>query len=171
MIRAFSGHCTGEVEVVDCYRADIRPCVDCRFCWEHPRCAIRDDMQRVYDLMDRADRVVIASPIYFEELTPPLLSVASRLQMIWTARRFRKEELLTKKSRRGALLLTDGGQGKYETSLAMGKRLLHTMGADCEELIYCTGTDFADAEARIRAAEQKAAALAVRWDTEDLASE
>ena len=63
LIAALRGELAGEVEEISAYRADISPCVDCRYCWKHGRCALRDDMQRVYELLARADNVVVASPV------------------------------------------------------------------------------------------------------------
>lgn len=94
-------------------------------------------------MIDAADHIVIASPIYFAELTGPLLSWASRLQFFYASRRFRGEAVLTEKNRRGAVILVDGGDGYYQTAEAMGRRLLRMMGAAYESLIYYSGTDHA----------------------------
>ena len=55
----------GEFKEVNAYRADIRPCVDCRWCFEHEGCAIKDEMQEVYDYIQECDHIVLASPVYF----------------------------------------------------------------------------------------------------------
>lgn len=106
----------GEKWVVDAYRADIRPCVDCRACREKPGCVIRDDMQKVYDFIPDCDNVVIASPLYFSEVTPPLLSVFSRLQCMYSARRFRGEKIPVK-PKKGVIILTGGGNGGPDKAL------------------------------------------------------
>ena len=58
----------GEFKVVDAYRSNISPCMDCRYCWKQPGCAIDDEMQEVYRYIEECDNIVIASPIYFSEL-------------------------------------------------------------------------------------------------------
>lgn len=55
--------------IVYAYRCDISPCVDCRYCWENNGCAIEDEMQAVYRFLQECDNILIASPIYFSELT------------------------------------------------------------------------------------------------------
>lgn len=40
-------------------------CLGCGFCDEHGMCVQNDDMDGVYPLFDTADRIVIASPVYF----------------------------------------------------------------------------------------------------------
>lgn len=131
----------GEVIILDTYRCKISPCLDCRYCWTHSKCAINDHMQDVYEIINEADNIVIASPIYFAELTGPLLSWASRLQYFWTSKNMRNEVVLQEKLRYGATILVDGGDGYMDTALAMGKRLLRNMGAEFKELIYFSGTD------------------------------
>ena len=171
MVTAFSRKMVGEVFVVETYRAGISPCVDCRWCWEHAGCAIEDPMQQVYRRIQEADQIILASPIYFAELTGSLLQTASRLQAIWVAKSFRSQPLWPDRPRRGALFLTDGGDGALDAALAMGKRLLRAMGAPLEKLVYCSGTDLPDGPDRISRAAEQAAALAVRWSSPALEKE
>lgn len=135
----------GDIKVVDTYYAGISPCMDCRYCWAHTGCAIQDDMQRIYQAINDADNIVIASPIYFAELTGSLLQWASRLQYLWVSKQFRHEAVLNDKPRNGGIILVDGGDGYMETAFAMAKRLLHNMGAEYKELVYFSGTDYTGA--------------------------
>lgn len=130
-----------EVTVVDTYYSGISPCVDCRFCWTHPNCAINDDMQRVYQLINSADNIIIASPIYFGSITGSLLNWASRLQYFWVSKKFRKDPALKEKHRKGFVLLVDGGDGCMEEAFRMAKRLLKHMGAKYKDFAYFSGTD------------------------------
>lgn len=106
----------GETVLVDAYRDDIHPCIDCRRCREQSGCVFRDDMQKVYDLLPECDNVVIAAPLYFSELPGQLLNVFSRLQCQYSARRFRgeKQEI---KPKRGGIILVGGGNGGPENAL------------------------------------------------------
>lgn len=110
LLNALLAALPGEKLLVNAYRANIRPCVDCRKCRERPGCVIQDDMQRVYDFLPDCDGVVIASPLYFSEVTAPLLQVFSRLQCMYSARAFRGEKLDVK-PKKGVILLTGGGNG------------------------------------------------------------
>ena len=51
-----------EYRVVDAYRSNISPCLDCRYCWGHSGCAIKDEMQEIYRYTEDCNNVVIASP-------------------------------------------------------------------------------------------------------------
>jgi len=142
LISALKGLLHGKVDVIDTYYAGILPCNDCRHCWKNPKCAIDDGMQKVYEMIDEADNIVIASPIYFGELTGSLLSWASRLQYFWASRKFRNEKVISDKPRKGGVLLVDGGNGYMEAALTMAKRLLHQMGAEYRDFVYFSGTDY-----------------------------
>ena len=129
----------GEVIRIDSYTASVSPCIDCRHCNTHADCALQDEMQEIYRHSNEADVIILASPIYFGQLTGSLLSLASRLQYFWTDR-----NRLTPKKRLGGVVLVDGGMGIYEDAFRMGKRLLHAMGAKCDLMVYHSGTDNPD---------------------------
>ncbi len=116
----------GDVKIVNAYDGRIAPCTDCRACRKVEGCVIHDEMQEVYEYLKTCDNVVIASPVYFSELTGQLLNVASRLQIYYSARYIRKEpQLLSRK--KGAVLLAAGGMGDAEKAYQTAVRLLHYM--------------------------------------------
>ena len=116
----------GEYKIVDAYRAGISPCIDCRYCWEHDGCAIRDEMQEVYAYIQECDNVLIASPIYFSELTGKLLDLGSRLQTYYSAAFFRNQKPVMKE-KRGAVILVGGGDGRMDKAYSTACILLHHM--------------------------------------------
>lgn len=116
----------GEYKVVNAYRCDISACMDCRFCWKESGCAIQDEMQEVYDYIQACDNILIASPIYFSELTGKMLDVGSRLQTYFCAKFFRKEVPIAKE-KRGAVILVGGGDGHFEKAYETACTLLHHM--------------------------------------------
>ncbi len=131
----------GEITEVRAYSQKISPCVDCRYCWAHAGCCQQDDWLLVDEALRRCDSVVLASPIYFSELTGPLLSVLSRLQQYYCARAFRGEGLPFP-PKRGGLILTGGGDGSPRRAQETGETLLRQMG--CREIfptILCHHTN------------------------------
>ena len=115
-----------ECKVLDAYRCDISPCMDCRFCRESSGCSINDEMQEIYDYIQECDNILIASPIYFSELTGKLLDVASRLQTYFCARYYRKEEPILK-AKKGAVVLVGGGDGNMNKAYETACTILHHM--------------------------------------------
>lgn len=132
---------SGEYRIVNAYRCNISPCIDCRYCWENRGCAINDEMQQIYDYIEECDNIVIASPIYFSELTGKLLDVGSRLQTYFCGRFFRGEAVITK-PKRGAVILVGGGDGNGDAAYETAKTLLHHMNAyDIHPLVTSHNTN------------------------------
>lgn len=66
MIRTLQENLGGDFKVVNAYRADIRPCIDCRWCFDHAGCAVKDEWQEVLSYIEECDHIIMASPVYFE---------------------------------------------------------------------------------------------------------
>lgn len=128
MIGAFCEEMGGEIEVVDSVGAKVSPCMDCRHCWKNAGCCINDDMQRIYEKIAQADCIILASPLYFSELTGSLLVMMSRLQCVYAARRFQKVQLIEKR-KAGGVLLVGGGDGAPGPAMDRAKGLLKMMNA------------------------------------------
>lgn len=109
LIEEFSRHVGGQVKVIDCYKVNVRGCVDCKYCFTHDGCSIKDDMQQIYKDVEAADVIVVASPMHFGITSAPLFTVISRLQSYWAQRNIRKRNI-TDEHKLGALLVTCGGQ-------------------------------------------------------------
>lgn len=119
----------GEYKIVNAYRSSIAPCIDCRYCYEKSGCAINDGMQEIYGYIQECDNIIIASPIYFSELTGKLLDVASRLQTYFCARHFRNEEPI-EKAKKGAVILVGGGDGNSEKAYSTACTVLNHMNCN-----------------------------------------
>lgn len=128
LLKIVKENIVGEYKVVNAYRCNISACVDCRYCWENPGCAIQDEMQEVYDYIQDCDNILIASPIYFSELTGKMLDVGSRLQTFFCTKFFRKEVPILKE-KRGAVVLIGGGDGRVEKAYETACTLLHHMNS------------------------------------------
>lgn len=141
LIRALREFLPGKVTVVDAYSCHISPCVDCRYCWDHSGCCQKDGWEQVEETLLSCNSVVIASPIYFSELTGPLLSVLSRLQQYYCARQFQGEKQAFPE-KRGGILLVGGGDGSPDRAAETAVTLLHQM--NCREIfppVCCHNTN------------------------------
>lgn len=131
----------GDCQIVNAYRCNISPCQDCRYCWKNHGCVIPDEMQEVYQAIQECDNILIASPLYFSELTGRLLDVGSRLQTYFCARFFRKEEPVIK-PKKGAVILVGGGDGQIEKAYDTACTLLRHMNChDIHEAVYSHNTN------------------------------
>lgn len=109
---------------------NIQPCSDCRACKARKGCVVSDDMQLIYS--DDFDNVVIASPIYMSNLTPPLVALASRFQAYYCAARFLKDKFLLKEKKAG-LILVGGGDGSPTPAVNMSNFVFKSLNAKALE--------------------------------------
>ena len=105
LIKELTKKLPGEYKIVNAYQCDVSPCVDCR--------------------------ILIASPVYFSELTGKLLDLGSRLQTYYCAAFFRKEKPIPKE-KKGAVILVGGGDGHMEKAYSTARTLLHHM--NCQSI-------------------------------------
>ena len=132
---------TGNYRIVDAYRCNISPCLDCRYCRQNDGCIIKDEMQEIYEYIQECDNILIASPLYFSELTGKLLDVGSRLQTYFCSRFFRGEDPI-KKSKKGAVVLVGGGDGQIGTAYGTACTLLRLMNCNIiHEAVYSHNTN------------------------------
>ena len=141
LIKKVTEKIVGEYMIVDTYRCNISPCIDCRYCWEKQGCAINDEMQEIYEYIQDRDNILVASPIYFSELTGKLLDVGSRLQTYWCAKYYRKEDPIMR-SKKGAVILVGGGDGSINKPYDTACTLLHHMNCyNIHEVVYSHNTN------------------------------
>lgn len=98
-------------------------------------------MQEVYRYIEECDNIVIASPIYYQELTGQMLNIGSRFQTYFCAEYFRKEKPI-KKEKKGAVILVGGGNGKVEKACDTACDLLrHIHCSRIHDLVLSHNTD------------------------------
>ena len=67
------------VEIVSVRDYKVNPCLGCNACFKtNGICAQKDDMAIIYEKMNHADMLVIASPVYFYGISAQLKTVIDR---------------------------------------------------------------------------------------------
>jgi multimeric flavodoxin WrbA len=104
------GAVTRAIQVVE---RNILPCKEYVVCEKKGYCPIDDDMaSEIYGLLRQAEVVVLASPIFFYNMTSQLKALVDRCQTFW-ARKYRlKLSDPLKSTRRGYLLSVGATKGK-----------------------------------------------------------
>ena len=161
LLRALSARLPGQTRYVQAYGADVQPCLDCRACWTGGGCVVRDGMDKVYEALSWANAVVIGSPLYYSELTGPLLSLASRLQCYYAARCLSPgaPHPHTLPPKVGGVVLVGGGDTRSpDRSERTAHILLGQVNAQAvAPAVWCDGTN------RLPARDNPAALAAVRY--------
>ena len=120
-------HINHEIIEVSAYYDNISPCIDCRACAKEKGCKIDDKMWLIY--ADNFDNVVIASPLYMSNLTPPLIGLASRFQAYYCAKWFLKDEFHLKR-KKAALIIVGGGDGGPSEAIRLSQWIFKKLNAD-----------------------------------------
>ncbi|MBS3766974.1 MAG: flavodoxin family protein [Candidatus Cloacimonetes bacterium] len=142
LLNSFLNKLEGEVEVIDAYRTKISPCIDCRYCWQKRGCSINDKMQDIYPLIDKADNIVFASPVYFSNMPGPLKNIIDRCQVYWASKL--RGDQFEEGSKKGVILLCGGAPSfkKQFTAAEIAlKGLFGDFGAETVGKVYVPDTD------------------------------
>lgn len=141
IIQQIKNKLEGEIEEINAYFDKISACIDCRHCWKKEGCAIKDGMKKIYN--DDYDTIIIASPVHFYNVTPPMFSIITRLNMIWSNKHFLGIEHKFKE-KQGLLVLVGGGSGEPKYALEMAKIMFRYLNAKFDlnnDYIYSLNTD------------------------------
>jgi multimeric flavodoxin WrbA len=68
-----------ETEMFRMSEKRVGPCDACAACFETGSCVVQDDMQELYAMMDRADGIVIGSPVYFGSVSAQTKAIMDRM--------------------------------------------------------------------------------------------
>jgi multimeric flavodoxin WrbA len=82
---------------------NISPCRECGACSMTGMCAIGDEMQTVYKKLKNMDGIIIASPIFFMNMSAQTKTMIDRCQSIWASKYLLKKPI-AKKKRKGIFI-------------------------------------------------------------------
>jgi multimeric flavodoxin WrbA len=90
----------------------IRPCLEIYQCAKTGTCAIQDDMQALFVKIKEAERLIIASPIFFYSVSALTKAMIDRCQSLWVKKYVLKLPISTLNDRRGAFISVAATRGK-----------------------------------------------------------
>lgn len=93
----------------------IRGCIACGSCGKTGKCAIDDDVNRAAELFEKADGLVVASPVYYASANGTLISFLDRLFYSTSFDKTMKVGASVVVARRGGLSATFDELNKYFT--------------------------------------------------------
>ena len=122
--------------------ASIAPCRGCNACSSAGACVVRDGMDSVYELLDSADAIVVATPVYFATVPATLKALYDRCQPYW-ARRYVLHEPRPEHRRPGALLLVGGGGDPFGSACAVTptRSVFNVLSVELSELLEVLDVD------------------------------
>ncbi|MEA1863694.1 MAG: flavodoxin family protein [Euryarchaeota archaeon] len=113
---------TFEVDRIFLSEQTISPCTACYACNSAKRCAIEDDMTRIYPRLESADAILVASPAYFGCVTAQLKALFDRTLML------RKQGMLLSNKIGGAIAVGGSRNGGQEKTVQAIHDWMHIHG-------------------------------------------
>ena len=110
-IRGVKEH-TGSALVFQLSTLNLKPCLSCGHCDDTARCIINDDMQEIHERIRSADRIIVASPIFFFGVSAQTKIMIDRCQTFWAEKYVHKKPVPPGLFGRKGLLLLVGGMKK-----------------------------------------------------------
>ena len=136
-----SGH---GVRTFNLNEMNITPCQDCGGCEKTGQCLIEDDMSAVYEEIRCAERIILASPIFFFALSAQSKTMIDRCQSFWCEKYILKKPIAEGKHGRKGLLLLVGGMKKEigaECGNATAKAFFRTINVKEHKVLSFLGID------------------------------
>jgi len=133
-----------DVQSLMLHHLDIRPCDACDVCQETGVCIVKDDMQQVYPLLERADAIVIAGPVYWFTISAQAKLCIDR----WYA--LESSQGSTLRGKQFGIVLTYGDTDLYTSgginAIYTFESMFRYIGAEITGMVYGTAHEIGDAE-------------------------
>jgi len=122
----------------------IKPCRHCDECLKDGCCIVQDDMQMIYEELEAADRIILASPVQFMGPTAELKAMIDRCQALWARKYVLKVPPLNPVKNRKGFFISAGGRkiaNLFEPSLIIVKTFFRILNIDYAGDLLFTGID------------------------------
>lgn len=132
------------VEKIRLCDLNLSPCKECHGCDETGECVVEDDMQKLYPKLIAADRLYLASPIFFMGLPAQTKAMIDRCQCIWV-RKYKLMQVIGKgmEERKGLFLSVGGSKNpeKFIGAVKTVKAFFATLDFSYEGELLIAGID------------------------------
>lgn len=71
-----------ETEMFTCHMKDLKPCMHCDYCLKNRKCIIQDDMAEVYENLQSADGIILATPVQSGSVSANLSMIMDRTRAL-----------------------------------------------------------------------------------------
>jgi multimeric flavodoxin WrbA len=125
-------------------RMNFRPCQDCGGCSKTGICIYKDDMREIYRAIREAERIILASPLFFFGLSAQAKAMIDRCQAFWCGRYVLKKSISEKPGARKGLLLLVGGmekEGGMDCAEITAKAFFRTVSVPAHATLRFVGID------------------------------
>ncbi len=84
------------VDIINVCQKKIAGCLACEYCHTkgNGQCIQKDDMQEIYPILEKAEMIVLASPIYYHSFTGQLQCAINRIYALDKPKKLKKAALI-----------------------------------------------------------------------------
>jgi len=134
-----------EMKTVILSELNILPCRHCDGCLKTGKCVVDDDMQWLHTDLREADRVVLASPIFFMGVTAQTKAMIDRCQALWVIKYVLKLPVAINpdKERKGIFVSVGGTRLRnlFQPAIATVKSWFTTLDINYDGELVFSGID------------------------------
>ena len=129
------------IEKIVLVQSDIKPCRGCNSCEKTNKCAIRDDMDLIYDKICTADCIILAAPIFCMSICSQAKALVDRAQL-FRSRKYVLHLPVTPPGRKGkrlGLFISTAGQDwdyVFDGSIPVVKCFFHVIDIKNRDIHY-----------------------------------
>ena len=162
-----------QVEKINLYGIDMTPCLECGGCDETGVCILNDHMRPLYKKIEEADAIVVASPIFFYNISSGTQALVERSQALWV-RKYVLKSVAGKGERRGIFVSLGATRGKrlFDGALMVMKYFFDAIDCHFERAFLYRGIEkkeeIKDRPEVLREARELGKRLAMREDLSDI---
>lgn len=128
-------------EKIDVCSLRIHPCIECYSCLKEGICSIRDDMDVIYKKLLSADRIIVASPMFFYGVSAQLKGLIDRCQALWARKYVLKQTFPI--GRKGAFIAVGATKGEklFDGSIMVIRYFFKTLDIAYADELLIRGVD------------------------------
>lgn len=122
----------------------IGPCRECGACYSTGRCVVQDDCEQIMSKMLDADRIILATPVFFMSVCAQAKAFIDRGQCLWARKHLLKEPLATgRPDRRGMVIAVGGSKSKrmFESIRLTIKSYFDALDVHYTASLFVSGVD------------------------------
>ncbi len=132
-----------KVEKIRLIELKYSPCIECGGCDETGKCILKDDLTAIYPKIESADVVVLASPMFFYNITANAQALVERSQAFWVRQYVLKQGEIGGQRRQGIFLSAGATKGKllFDGSLRVMRYFFDAIGGDLAAALLIRGVE------------------------------
>lgn len=140
------------VKKIFLYDYKIKPCIEDYSCIKNENCCIKDDFQKILDLILRSDGLLVASPIFFYSVSAQLKLFIDRCQVMWVKKNksekvgfeLRNTNLFSKNIKKGMFIAAGatGGEKLFDGAILTMKYFFNVLNIELSETLPFRHLDY-----------------------------